>query len=71
MLQIINSKFIVVGTKDINNWSNGEPFLIQLDTEEDFQKNGLGSMADYMGMKVGEEMRDIDGYEGIILIRIM
>ena len=40
-LNTINAKYIAIGTKEIENWTNGEPFVMTLDTEEDFEKNGL------------------------------
>ena len=37
-LNTINTKYIAIGTKEIENWTNGEPFVIALNTEEDFEK---------------------------------
>lgn len=67
----IEGSFIVVGTSDIELWTNGKPFVVSLETEEDFIENGFTN-AEYeecKKMNVGESRSDFD-YEGIILIRI-
>ena len=64
-LNTINAKYIAIGTKEIENWTNGEPFVMTLDTEEDFEKNGL----DYENYK--DMTKDsCSVYDGILVIRI-
>lgn len=68
-LNTIKAKYIAIGTKEIENWTDGEPFVIALDTEEDFEKNGF-DYEDYKDMKVGEIKDSCSVYEGILVIRI-
>ena len=68
-LNTINTKYVVIGTKEIENWTDGEPFVMALDTEEDFDKNGL-DYEDYKDMKVGETKDSCSMEEGILVIRI-
>lgn len=69
VLNTINAKFVVIGTKEIENWTNGEPFVIALNTEEDFEQNGL-DYENYKDMKVGETKDSCSMEEGILVIRI-
>lgn len=70
-LQRINSKYIAIGTIDIRLWSSddAEPFIIPLDTEDDFENNGF-DYENYKDMAVGESKDSCCDYEGIIVIRI-
>jgi hypothetical protein len=68
-LNTINAKYVAIGTKEIENWTDGEPFVIALDTEDDFDKNGF-DYKDYKDMKVGETKDSCSIYEGILVIRI-
>jgi hypothetical protein len=68
-LNAINAKYVAIGTKDIENWSNGEPFIIALNTEEDFENNGF-DYENYKDMNVGETKDSCSVYEGILVIRI-
>lgn len=68
-LTTINTKYVAIGTNDIKNWSDGEPFVIALDTEDDFDRNGF-DYEDYKDMKVGETRDSCSVYEGILVIRI-
>lgn len=70
-LENINSKYIAIGTIDIRLWSSedAEPFIIPLDTEEDFENNGF-DYENYKDMAVGESKDSCSVYEGIIVIRI-
>lgn len=68
-LNTITAKYVAIGTKEIENWSNGEPFVIALDTENDFDANGF-DYDDYKDMKVGETRDSCSIYEGILVIRI-
>lgn len=68
-LNTINAKYVAIGTKEIENWTNGEPFVIALNTEEDFEKNGF-DYENYKDMNVGETKDSCDVYEGILVIRI-
>ena len=64
----INAKFVVVGTSQINIWTDGAPFVIAIDTRDDAEKNGL----DYdklLKMNVGDVAND-EYYDGILVIRI-
>lgn len=69
VLKTVNAKFVVIGTKEIENWTNGEPFVMALNTEEDFEQNGF-DYEDYKDMKVGETKDSCSIYEGILVIRI-
>jgi hypothetical protein len=62
--------FICIGTDEIKMWAteDAKPFVILLNTEEDFDANGL-DYEDYADMKVSETRND-GMYEGIIVIRI-
>lgn len=66
----VNAKYICIGTDEIKSWSSDDarPFVIFLNTEEDFDTNGLDH-EDYADMKVGE-IRNETNYEGIMVIRI-
>lgn len=68
-LNTINAKYVAIGTKEIENWTDGEPFIIALDTEEDFESNGF-DYENYKDMKVGETKDSCSIYEGILVIRI-
>jgi len=68
-LKTINTKYVAIGTNDIKNWSDGEPFVIPLDSEDDFVRNGL-DYENYKDMKVGETRDSCSVYEGILVIRI-
>lgn len=68
-LNTITAKYVAIGTKEIENWTNGEPFVIALDTEEDFERNGF-DYEYYKDMKVGETKDSCSVYEGILVIRI-
>ena len=68
-LNTINTKYVVIGTKEIENWTHCEPFVMALDTEEDFDKNGL-DYEDYKDMNVGEIKDSCSMEEGILVIRI-
>ena len=68
-LYTISARYVAIGTKEIENWSDGEPFVIALNTEEDFDKNGL-DYEDYKDMKVGETKDSCSIEEGILVIRI-
>lgn len=70
-LNTINAKYIAIGTKEIENWNwtNSEPFVIALNTEDDFEKNGF-DYENYKDMNVGETKDSCSGYEGILIIRI-
>ena len=68
-LNTINTKYIVIGTKEIENWTNGEPFVIALNTEGDFENNGF-DYENYKDMNVGETKDSCSVYEGILVIRI-
>ena len=37
-LNTINAKYIAIGTKEIENWTNGEPFVMTLDKEKKYKK---------------------------------
>lgn len=66
----LNAKFICIGTEEIKMWAvdDAKPFIILLNTEEDFDANGL-NYQDYADMQVSETRND-GMYEGIIVIRI-
>ena len=68
-LNTINAKYVVIGTNDIKLWTDGEPFVVALDTEDDFDANGL-DYEDYKDMKVGETRDSCSMEEGIMVIRI-
>ena len=68
-LNTINTKYIAIGTKEIENWTNGEQFVIALNTEEDFEKNGL-DYENYKDMNVGETKDSCSVYDGVLVIRI-
>ena len=68
-LNAINTKYIAIGTKEIENWTNGEPFVIALNTEEDFENNGF-DYENYKDMNVGDTKDSCSVYEGILVIRI-
>lgn len=65
-----DANFICIGTNDIKMWAidDAKPFVILLNTEEDFDANGL-DYEDYADMKVSETRND-GMHEGIIVIRI-
>ena len=65
----VTSKFVLVGTKGIENWTDGMPFIIALDNEDDFFMNGL-EYDDYKDMEIGDIETNLDVYEGLMLIRI-
>lgn len=65
----LDCKFVLIGTKDIEAWTDGKPYIIALNTEDDFFANGL-EYDDFKDMSVSETMTDLDGYEGTIIIRI-
>lgn len=66
----VNANFICIGTDEVKLWASDDasPFVISLNTEEDFDANGL-NYQDYADMKVGE-IRNETNYEGIMVIRI-
>lgn len=68
-LNTITAKYVAIGTNDIKLWTDGEPFVVALDTEDDFDANGL-DYDNYKDMKVGETKDSCLGYEGILIIRI-
>lgn len=68
-LNTINAKYVAIGTNDIKLWSEGEPFVIALDTEDDFESNGF-DYENYKDMKVGETRDSCSVYEGILVVRI-
>jgi hypothetical protein len=68
-LNTINAKYVAIGTKEIENWTDGEPFVIALDTEDDFDVNGF-DYEEYKDMKVGETRDSCSVYDGILVIRI-
>ena len=68
-LNTINAKYVAIGTNDIKLWSDGKPFVIALDTEDDFDANGL-DYEYYKDMKVGETKDSCSIYEGILVVRI-
>ena len=68
-LNTINAKYVAIGTKEIENWTDGEPFVIALDTEDDFDANGFDYEV-YKDMKVGETRDSCSVYDGILVIRI-
>lgn len=67
----IEGGFLVVGTSEIENWTDGKPFVISMETEEDFIENGFTNeeYADCKKMNVGEVKSGFD-YEGIYVIRV-
>ena len=69
VLNTINAKFVAIGTKEIEMWSCGKPFIIALDTEDDFEQNGL-NYENYKNMNVGEIKDSCSMEEGILVIRI-
>jgi hypothetical protein len=68
-LNTINAKYVAIGTKEIENWTDGKPFVIALDTEDDFDANGF-DYENYKDMKVGETRDSCSVYDGILVIRI-
>lgn len=66
-----SAKFLLVGTIEVREWAseNAEPFIVPLDTEEDFDNNGI-DYAEYVDMKVGEIRNNPDDYEGVHIIRM-
>lgn len=68
-LQTINAKYVVIGTDEIKAWTDGEPFVIALNTEEDFERNGL-EYKNYKNMALGETKDSCSIYEGILVIRV-
>lgn len=64
----ITAKFIAIGTSQINLWTDGLPFIVTMNTEEDFDVNGF-DYNDYADMSVGEVREDND-YEGIMVVRM-
>ena len=64
-----NASFLLIGTSEISNWTDGKPFIVPLETEDDFSHNGL-DYADFANMKVGEMESNPDDYEGIYVIRM-
>lgn len=67
----IEGGFIVVGTSDINVWTDGKPFVVSMDCVADFIENGFTEKEyeEMQSMKVGETRSDFD-YEGIMVIRV-
>ena len=65
-----DANFICIGTDEIKMWAtdDAKPFAVLLNTEEDFDANGL-DYEDYADMKVGET-RNEGTYEGVMVIRI-
>ena len=61
----IEGGFIVVGTSDINVWTDGKPFVVSMDSVADFIDNGFTNKEyeEMQSMKVGETRSDFD-YEG-------
>lgn len=64
----LKGKYLIIGTAEINAWTDGKPFTISCDTESDLERNGF-TRDEYEGMKVGE-VRHAKDYEGITLVRI-
>ena len=64
----IEGTFIMVGTDEIKAWTPAEAFIVSLQTEEDFDRNGV-DYEEYQDMKVGEIRTDFD-YEGMMIIRV-
>lgn len=69
VINTIKSKYVAIGTADISMWTNGEPFIIALDTEQDFEDNGF-DFDNYKDMKVGDIKDSCSMEEGILVIRI-
>ena len=65
----LNCKFMLVGTKEIEKWTEGKPFVAFLNTEYDFNINGLDK-SEFEDMKVSEVRTNLDDYEGTMIIRI-
>ena len=65
----IESKYVVIGTSDISLWTDGKPFIVALDTKDDFAKNGL-YYDEYKDMKIGDVKDSCSMEEGIMVIRI-
>lgn len=67
----IEGGFIVVGTSDINVWTDGKPFVVSMDCVADFIENGFTEKEynEMQSMKVGETRSNFD-YEGIMVIRV-
>lgn len=68
-LYSIGGKYVMIGTSEIEMWTDGKPFIVPLETMEDFETNGI-SYADVKDMAIGDVKRDLDDYEGTMLIRI-
>lgn len=70
-LKRIEGSFLMIGTSEIGSWTKGQPFVVSMETLEDFILNGFDEYeyADLQNMKVGEMRKDFD-YEGIYVIRV-
>ena len=64
----IEGSYLVVGDTEIMLWTDGKPFVLSLETEDDFSANGI-NYADFKDMHVGEVRNNFD-YEGLSIIRI-
>ena len=62
------AKYLGIGTEEIKDWTDGEPFIIPLNTEEDFYHNGF-VYTQYQNMSVGEIRRD-EHFNGVYVIRM-
>ena len=65
----LNCKYVLIGTEEISSWTEGKPFMVFLNTEYDFESNGL-TKSDFEDMKVSEVRTDLDDYKGTMIIRI-
>jgi len=60
----INAKYVAIGTE-----FRGNPFLVALDTEDDFDANGL-DYEDFKNMKVGETKKYYSICATTLMVRI-
>lgn len=62
----INAKYVAIGTG--SEWSHANPFLVALNTEDDFDANGL-DYEDFKNMKVGETKKYFSICATILMVR--
>ena len=64
-----NARWLLIGTSEIGAWTIAEPFVIPIESEQEFIDNGVDDYDECKQMKVGQ-IREDDDYEGVYIMRI-
>ena len=64
----IEGSFLMVGTEKFTTSTDDNPFVVSLESVDDFEVQGL-DYADFADMEVGDALKDKE-FDGILIIRI-